>query len=74
MIYLTAIGLPPGAVVQYTFTHKQYIEQHTSPIWKSADRALSLRGIPWHLPCYQGSRRVPFVVYFVNRVSCYDSW
>jgi len=38
MIYLTAIGLPPSAVVQYstvqystvqyTFTHKQYIEQH----------------------------------------------
>ena len=28
MIYLTAIGLTPVAVVQYTFTHKQYIEQH----------------------------------------------
>jgi len=29
MIYLlTAIGLDPVAVVQYTFTHKQYIEQH----------------------------------------------
>jgi len=29
MIYsLTAIGLTPGGVVQYTFTHKQYIEQH----------------------------------------------
>jgi len=48
------------AVVQYTFTqkqyieqhnrHKQYIEQHISLIWKSADRAPSLRGIPWHLP------------------------
>jgi len=48
------------AVVQYTFTHKQYIEQHNrqkqyielqiSPIRKSADRAPSLRGIPWHLP------------------------
>jgi hypothetical protein len=25
---LTAIGLPPGAVVQYTFTHKQYTERH----------------------------------------------
>jgi len=24
----TAIGLTPMAVVQYTFTHKQYIEQH----------------------------------------------
>jgi len=57
------------AVVQYTFTHKQYIEkhnqhkqcieqynqhkkyteQHNSLIRKSADRAPSLRGIPWHL-------------------------
>jgi len=60
----------PVAVVQYTFTHKQYteqhnrhkqyieqhnrhkqyIEQHNSLIWKSAGRAPSLRGIPWHLP------------------------
>jgi len=48
------------AVVQYTFTHiqyteqhnrhKQYIEQHSSLIRKGADRAPSLRGIPWHLP------------------------
>jgi len=48
------------AVVQYTFTHKQYTEkhnrhkqyteQHNSLIRKSADRAPSLRGIPWHLP------------------------
>jgi len=30
--------------------HKQYIEQHNSLIRKSADRAPSLRGIPWHLP------------------------
>ena len=47
------------AVVQYTFTHKQYIEQHKlhtqykeqhySLIRKSADRAPSLEGIPWHL-------------------------
>ena len=29
MIYmLTAVGLTPVAVAQYTFTHKQYIEQH----------------------------------------------
>jgi len=29
MIYLlTAVGLKPVAVVQYTFTHKQYLEQH----------------------------------------------
>jgi hypothetical protein len=44
------------AVVQCTFTHKryieqhkrhkQYIEQHSSLIRKSADRAPSLRGIP----------------------------
>jgi len=70
------------AVVQYTFTHKQYIEQHNrhtqykyieqhiSLIRKSADRAPSLRGIPWHLPynwgkkksrknLRQGSRRMP---------------
>jgi hypothetical protein len=43
------------AVVQYTLTHKQYIEQHnrhkqyveqhSSLIRKSADRAPSLRGI-----------------------------
>jgi len=38
------------AVLEYTFTHKQYIEQHNSPIWKSAGRAPSVRGIPWHLP------------------------
>jgi len=38
------------AVVQYTFTHKQYTEQHNSLIRKSADRAPSLRVIPWHLP------------------------
>jgi len=47
-------------VVQYTFTHKkyveqrnrhkQYIEQHSSLIRKSADRAPYLRGTPWHLP------------------------
>jgi len=35
--------------VVYTFTHKQYIEQHNSLIRKSADRAPSLRGIHWHL-------------------------
>jgi len=47
------------AVAQYTFKNKQYIEQnnrqkqyieqHNSLIRKSADRAPSLRGIPWHL-------------------------
>jgi len=60
MIYLTAIGRHPVAVVQYTFTNKQYIEQrtrqeqyveqHISLIRKSAGRAPSLRGLPWHLP------------------------
>ena len=29
MIYLlTAVGLTPGGVIQYIFTHKQYTEQH----------------------------------------------
>jgi len=28
MIYLTAVGLHPVAVVRYTFIHKQYTEQH----------------------------------------------
>jgi len=37
------------AVVQYTFTHKQYIEQHNE-LGKSAGRAPSLRIIPWYLP------------------------
>jgi len=48
------------AVEQCTFTHKQYIEQHnrhkqyieqhSSLIRKSVVHALSLRGMPWHLP------------------------
>jgi len=59
MICLTAVGLTPGgssAVHIYTrTTHRttqstQYIEQHNSLIRKSADRAPSLRVIPWHLP------------------------
>jgi len=54
------LGRYPVAVVQYTFTHKQYIEQHNrhkqyveqhnSLVRKGADCAPSLRGIPWHLP------------------------
>ena len=50
------MGGQPVAVVQYTFTNKQNIEQHirqkhcieqhSSLIRKSADRAPSLRGIP----------------------------
>jgi hypothetical protein len=54
------LGWHPVRVVQYTFTHKQYIEQynrpkqyteqHNSLIWKSADRTPFLRVIRWHLP------------------------
>ena len=50
------LGSHPVAVVQYTFTHKQYREQHNSLIRNSADRAPSLRGIPWHLP-YNWAKR-----------------
>jgi len=52
------------AVLQYTFTqkqyteqhnrHKQYIEQHNSLIRKSAERAPSLRSIPWHFHYIRG--------------------
>jgi hypothetical protein len=48
-IYLTVIGLTAGAVVQYTFAHKQYTEQHNL-FGKSEGRAQSLRVIPWNLP------------------------
>jgi len=44
------LGWHPVAVVQYTFTHKQYIEQHIYLNGKSVGRAPSLRVIPWHLP------------------------
>jgi len=37
----------PMAVVQYTFTHKQYTEQHKY-FWKIAGCAPSLRVLPWH--------------------------
>ena len=51
MIYIyLQLGSRPMAVVQYTYTHKQYTERHNSLIRKSAGRALSLRIIPWHLP------------------------
>jgi len=60
MIYLTAIGFTPSGSSKYTFTHKQYVEQHSrhkqyieqhnSLIRKSADHAPSLRVIPWQLP------------------------
>jgi hypothetical protein len=62
MIYLlTAIGLSPVAEVQYTFTHKQYIERYkktihrtTQQFWKSAGRAPSWLVKPWHLPYNRG--------------------
>jgi hypothetical protein len=68
MIYLTAIGFPPGGsstVHIYTQTIHR-ITQFTNR--KNADRAPSLRGIPWHLltteekagkNLSQGSRRMP---------------
>jgi hypothetical protein len=53
----------PVAVVQYTFTHKQYTERHKTNYIKqhknfgnSAGRAPSLRVIPWHLPYNWGRR------------------
>jgi hypothetical protein len=45
---------------QYTEQHsrnKQYIEQHNSLIRKSAGRAPSLQGIPWHLSYNWGKAR-----------------
>ena len=58
MIYLTAIGLTPGgssAVHIYTQTIHEQHNGHktihgTTQLRKSAGRAPSLRGIPWHLP------------------------
>jgi hypothetical protein len=45
------------AIVQYTYTHKQYTEGHktnntynNTKIRKSAGCAPSLRVLPWHLP------------------------
>jgi len=45
------------AVVQYTYTHKQYRERHktndtyiNTKIRKSGGLAPSLRILPWHLP------------------------
>ena len=43
------LGCHPVAVVQYTFTHKQHIEQHKH-VWNSAGRAPSWPVILWHLP------------------------
>ena len=51
------MGSHPVAVVQYTYTHKQFRERHktnntynNTKFRKSAGRALSLRVLPWHLP------------------------
>ena len=51
MIYLlTAIGLTPGGS-STVHIYTQTIHRTTQfIIRKSADRAPSLRGIPWHLP------------------------
>jgi hypothetical protein len=58
MIYLTAVGLTADGSSTHLHTNntwnntidtKQYIEQHNSLIRKSAGRAPSLRGVPWHL-------------------------
>jgi hypothetical protein len=59
MVHLAAVGLTPGgssSVHIYVQTiHKnpqstQYIEQHYSQFMDSADRAPSLRVIPYPLP------------------------
>jgi hypothetical protein len=62
MLYLNAIGFtrtPGGSSTVHIYTrkihrqhnrHKQYIEQYNKLIRKSAGRAPSLRGVPWHLP------------------------
>jgi len=48
------------AVVQYTYTQKEYREWHktnntyNTKIRKCASRAPSLRGLPWHLPYNRG--------------------
>ena len=56
MIYLTAIGLPPGGsstvhiypqtMHRTTQLTQKYIEQYNSLIRKNADRVPSLRGVP----------------------------
>jgi hypothetical protein len=48
VIYLTAIGLTPGG----SSTVRIYTQtiHRTTQFKKSAERAPSLRGIPWHLP------------------------
>ena len=55
------LGCHPVAVVQYTFTHKQYRERHktnntenNTTIWESAGRAPSWLVIPWPFNSYLG--------------------
>jgi len=58
--FLTAIGvLPGGSSTAHIYTQAIHrttqitTEQHKQQlhvIWKSADRAPSLRVLPWHLP------------------------
>jgi len=67
MIYLTEIGLPPAGsstvhiyiqtIHRTTQSTHQYIEQYNSLIRKSAERAPSLRVIPWHLPYNWGKSK-----------------
>ena len=69
------------AVVQYTFTHKQYVEQHdrhkqymeqnNSLIRKSADRAPSLRGIPWHLQLFNYNANL---ISYCFSICCLCNW
>jgi len=51
------LGCHPMAVIQYTFTHKQYTERHktnntqnNTAIWEIAGRAPSWLVLPWYLP------------------------
>jgi len=60
------LGSHPVAVVQYTFTHKQYTERYktnskkkNTKILEGGDgRAPSLQVIPWHLPYNWGKSMV----------------
>jgi len=58
------------AVVQYTFTQKQYTERHktnnaqnNTTMWESAGRAPSWLDLPWHLPFTYITFRKVYVSY-----------
>jgi len=58
------LGCHPVAVVQYTFTHKQYTERHktnntqnNTTIYGIADRAPSWLDLHWHLLYNLGKTR-----------------